>query len=131
MTQPRAANRSSMFAMPDFVPRASPGENKTRTLDSTHVDRDGYESAMLTLGECRDRRLTILVGCDLCRTTRILELPEESTRFDDRAVGELFEQGVIRCGVHHSTATSLYIRTVAGSADRRCLLEIWPRNARG
>jgi hypothetical protein len=84
---------------------------------------------MLTLAECRDRRLTILVGCDLCRTTRILALPEERTRFDEREVGELFEAGVIRSATHRHPATTLYIRDAAGMADRRCLLEIWPKAA--
>lgn len=86
---------------------------------------------MLTLAQCRDQRLTILVGCDLCGTTRILALPEERTRFDSCEIGELFESGVIRCSTHKHPATALYVRAAAGMADRSCLLEIWPREAVG
>ena len=84
---------------------------------------------MLTLAQCRDQRLDIVVGCDLCRSSRTWALPEKATRFDDWAVGELFLAGVIRCAEHHSSATTLHVRSVAGRADHGGFLETWPLEA--
>lgn len=81
---------------------------------------------MLTLAECRQNRLDIVVQCDLCRSTHLVRLPERRTRFEGRRVAELFEEGVIGCHAHGGVATLLQIRSAAELSQAGGVIEAWP-----
>ena len=84
---------------------------------------------MLTLAECRQNRFDIVVQCDLCRSTHLVRLPQQRTRFEGRRVADLFEEGVIGCHAHGGLATLLQIRSATEAAQASSVLESWPSDA--